>query len=455
MQDRVVEHLSNIVGHKHITRRARDGITCVRPGSTEELSRCLAVLDADGVKATTIGGDTGLVGGTQTWASGIVISTDRLAEIRPVDATRQLIVAGAGAKLQTVQDAARDAGLRVGLDLGARGSCSIGGNVATNAGGSNVVRYGMLRRDVVGLEVVLADGTILSDLGGLTKNNTGYDLKQLFIGSEGTLGVITQVALALHPVPKDTMTALLGFDSVSALIAAAGDLRRTYPGAIVALEAMWPSYFDTCAEAVAPGQRIIGAAAVYLLVEIEAPQDAEAKIAELEGLVGGTIAQNEAQAAAFWAIRDASEVVETRYPAVHSYDVSLLPSDFEGYLATIDASLEDRFPEAQNYVFGHLGDGNIHFVIGFDDPSAQAKAALDEIVYAPLTKLHPSSISAEHGIGVEKARHLWRTRSASEIDVMNRIRTALDPRGTLNPHIVFSTCPETTQAHPKTRHSHA
>jgi len=435
-----LEPLARIVGAANAFRRETDGRPCVRPASTAEVSECLRHLNGLSAKVTTIGGDTGLVGGTTATLSDVVLSTGRLLGIDPIDPEQPMIVAGAGVTLHAIQDAARDAGFRVGIDLGARGSCTIGGNVATNAGGGNVLRFGMIRRDVVGLEVVLADGAILSDLGGLAKNNAGYDLKQLFIGSEGTLGIVTRAALALHPKPGDTLVALLGFGGFADQLAAVADLKRRFPSKLIALEAMWPDYFEICSASIGSGVRPIEKAAVYLLVEIECDDrdETEATISALPGLVSGAVAQNAKQEALFWAIRDGSDIVERAHPAVHSYDVSLRPLAFESYLARVDASLRVQFPAARNYVFGHLGDGNIHFMVGLNDQSAAAKSAVDEIVYGPLSDIIPSSISAEHGVGVEKAPHLWRSRSAVEIDTMNRLRCALDPKGALNPHIVYA-----------------
>jgi FAD/FMN-containing dehydrogenase len=431
--------LQSILGEAHITEQ--DCRVRIRPGSTSELALCLAALNETGTKVTVLGGGTGLVGGTSADNSAVILSTERLTELSAVDKERRVVTAGAGVTLQHLQNLAQDSDMRMGLDLGARGSCTIGGNVSTNAGGINVIRYGMIRRDIRGLEVVLANGTVLSDLGGLEKNNAGYDLKQLFIGSEGTLGVVAAVTIALHPAPHGQCLLLLGFDAFAPMYAAAQRFLSRFPGRISALEVMWRAYYDACSRGLAITAPI-GAAEVYLIVQVDLDDfdkgPVEAFASTLDDVVDGCIAQSARQEENIWAIRDGSEVIERAHPIVHSYDVSLRPQSLAIYVDEITTAIRRNFTDTQIYFFGHLGDGNIHVMIGLDDASAIAKSRLDEAVYGPLTNLTPSSISAEHGIGIEKAPHLWRSRSDNEIATMNTVRRALDPKSILNPHIIYA-----------------
>lgn len=445
MTAKLAPALAEIVGASHVRDAFGNGPhdILVRPGSTDEVSRCLALLSRENVPVVTVGGRTGLVDATRAESGQVALSTERLNRLHPVDVGRRQVLVGAGAKLEAVQDWAGRTGLRFGVDLGARGSCTIGGNVATNAGGSRVLRYGMMRQNIAGLEVVLADGTVLSDLRGLAKNNAGYDLKQMFVGSEGTLGVVTQALLQLVPLPAASASALLAFISFDAAMKAADVLRSRCAAVLSAVEIMWRSYYARTAPAMLKGAPlpVSDAHPVYLLVQAEAGDDAsELLLAALEGLDGvadGAVAQTAAQEAVFWAIRDASDVIERAHPRVLSFDVSLRPSDFPHYLAKVEAELAGLPRPATLYSFGHLCDGNVHFMIGYEPSGGQGDDAIEECVYGPLAFVQPSSISAEHGIGREKAHHLWRSRAAAEIAVMNRLRRALDPAGILNPHIRF------------------
>lgn len=445
MTAKLAPALAAIVGASHVLTACDDDpqTILVRPGSTDEVSRCLALLSRENVSVVTVGGRTGLVDATRAESGQVALSTERLNRLHPVDAERRQVLAGAGAKLEAVQAWASGEGLRFGVDLGARGTCTIGGNVATNAGGSRVLRYGMMRQNIAGLEVVLADGTVLSDLRGLAKNNAGYDLKQIFVGSEGTLGVVTQALLQLAPLPGASASALLAFVSFDAAMKAAHILRARCAAWISAVEIMWRSYYARTAPAMLKGAPlpVSDNHPVYLLVQVEAGEEAsELLLTALDGLDGvadGAVAQTAGQEAAFWAIRDASEIIEQSHPRVLSFDVSLRPRDFPHYLAKVEAELARLPRPATLYSFGHLCDGNVHFMIGYEPSGEQSDDAIERCVYGPLAYVQPSSISAEHGIGREKAHHLWRSRDASEIAVMNRLRRALDPAGILNPHIRF------------------
>jgi FAD/FMN-containing dehydrogenase len=439
--------LETIVGGKNVlTNKAAGPGLIVRPGSTEEAAQCLSILHSRSLPVVTLGGLTGLVGGTDVSPDFIGLSTERLNKIENFDPIRKQVLVGAGVKLQEVHSYVAERGLRYGVDFGARGSCTIGGNVATNAGGNSVVRFGMTRANVAGLEVVLADGSVISDLGGLVKNNVGYDLKELFIGSEGTLGVVTRALLKLVRAATGTASVLMALNSVEDALKVMGMLQAKCGGSLLALEIMWNRYFRVVGSAVMSGSPppLSDTYPVYLLAQVEESEEGTPAeeilldtLAEAECIADSALAQTTEQEKVFWAIRDGSEFVERSHRSVLSFDVSMWPQNYSSYVAEVEGRLNRRIPDATPYYFGHLADGNIHFMVGHDRTVPNATAMIEECVYGPLLRYSPSSISAEHGIGQEKAHHLWRSRSTSEIAAMNKIRKALDPTGVLNPHIQY------------------
>ncbi|HEX6861161.1 MAG TPA: FAD-binding oxidoreductase, partial [Caulobacteraceae bacterium] len=328
------------------------------------------------------------------------------------------------------------------LDLGARGMATIGGNIATNAGGNRVLRYGMMRDMVLGVEAVLADGTVISAMSPLLKDNAGYDLKQLFIGSEGTLGVVTRAVLRLRPAPASQDTAILGVERFSALPALLRRLERDLGGALSAFEVMWPSFYDLVTTEPARGRSpLAGRHAYYVLVETLGPEpdrDAERFQAVLgEALESGevadaAIAASKAQREAMWALRD--DVFQTaRNGLVAAFDVSLPIGAMDAYVAGVCAAFETKWPDlGAPAVFGHLGDGNLHLVARLADFEPGTRRAVEEMIYGPLEPLG-GSVSAEHGVGLQKRDFLNLTRSAEEIALMRRLKQALDPTSVLNP----------------------
>ncbi|WP_181151671.1 FAD-binding oxidoreductase [Brucella pituitosa] len=417
----------------------------VRPGCTEEVSRCLAALNERAVSVVPLGGLTGLVGGTDLFGAVVGLSTERLTKIHSLDPLRKLLTVDAGVKLEEVHRYGLERGFRYGVDFGARGSCTIGGNIATNAGGNAVIRFGMTRSNIAGLEVVLADGSILSDMGGLVKNNTGYDLKQLFIGAEGTLGIVTKAVLKLTRPSHDTASVLLALNSLDDALYVMTTLEHRCGPSLLSMEVMWNRYFKTVSRAIAKGAPPLSDAfAVYVLAQVEGVDGtASAEETLVRGLDGldviedSALAGSHAQQEAFWAIRDGSEFIETSHPSVLSFDVSMRPQDYSTYVQNVERCVGERLPNAVAYNFGHLADGNVHFMIGHDDTVSDADQIIESCVYDALSDYWPTSVSAEHGIGREKANHFWRSRSVEEIEVMNAIRRALDPVGILNPHIQF------------------
>lgn len=445
--DDVRSLLGEIVGSNHVFPSPDGPRLVVRPGSSEEVSRCLALLNAQAVPVVTLGGLTGLVRGTELFGAVVGISTERLNKIHSLDPLRKLLVVDAGVKLEEVHRFVSDQGFRYGVDFGARGSCTIGGNIATNAGGNSVVRFGMTRANIAGLEVVLADGRVLSDMGGLVKNNTGYDLKHLFIGSEGTLGVVTKAVLRLTRPSQDTASVLLALNSLDDALHVMATLENRCGPSLLSMEIMWNRYFKKVSEAVSKGTPPLSDAfPFYVLAQVEGVDgETSAQGLLLRALDGidviqdSALADSRARQEAFWSIRDGSEHIETSHPSVLSFDVSMRPQDYSTYVEKVEQRLSEWLPGAVPYNFGHLADGNVHFMIGHDDTVAGADCIIEACVYETLSDYWPTSISAEHGIGREKADHLWRSRSAEEIAVMNAIRRTLDPNGILNPHVQYRT----------------
>jgi FAD/FMN-containing dehydrogenase len=413
----------------------------VRPASTAEVAAVLRHCHAAGQPVIVHGGLTGLVHGADTSPADVVLSLERMRRIASIDPVERVAVADAGVTLQQLQEAAAEAGLAFPLDLGARGSATLGGNAATNAGGNRVLRFGMMREMVLGLEVVLADGTVLPALNRLIKNNSGYDLKQLFLGSEGTLGVITRLALRLREKPARQDVAFAAVPAFDALAALLKHMDRALGGTLSAFEAMWPEFYELVTTPPATGRAPVARGApFYVLVEAmsgAAPGEAERFGAAMQqaleaGLVtDAAIARSQAEVAAIWGLRD--DVLQTaRWGMPFAFDVSLAIRDMPAYVERVRTELRAAWPQARAWVFGHIGDGNLHVVVSPDGLPADARPRLERIVYAPLEALG-GAISAEHGIGLEKKPWLGLSRSAEEIALMRTLKHALDPKGILNP----------------------
>lgn len=421
----------------------------LRPQDTAALAKALALANAAGRPVTPWGGLTGLVDGA--YAEGaLAVSLERMDRIEAIDPVNATLTVQAGCKVQTACEAVEQEGLFLPLDLGSRGSATIGGAISTNAGGNRVVRWGMMRDQVLGLEAVLADGTVISAMNSLIKNNAGYDLKHLFIGSEGTLGVVTRAVLRLRPNPTSQCTAFLGvesFDQLTALLAAA---RRELGGGLNAFEVMWPAFYSLVTTQPAKGRPVLPeGSAYYVLVETlgseQAADEARLEAFLVSGLEGGLIAdavmaKSGAERAAMWALRD--DVAQTaRNGPIFAFDVSLPIAEMPDYVETVRARLSERWGEhASLVVFGHLGDGNLHLIVGVGARDAETRHAVETTVYAPLAGGR-GSISAEHGVGLQKRDYLQVSRSDAEIGLMRRLKRALDPKAILNPGKVFA--PET------------
>jgi FAD/FMN-containing dehydrogenase len=413
----------------------------LRPASTAEVSAALSLCHAAGQPVITHGGLTGLVHATDTTEADVVLSLERMCRIESIDPVQRVAVVEAGVTLQQLQEAAERQGLAFPLDLGARGSATLGGNAATNAGGNRVLRFGMTREMVLGLEAVLASGTVVPAMNRLIKNNSGYDLKQLFIGSEGTLGVITRLVLRLREKPARQDVAFAAVPGFGALAALLKHMDRALGGSLSAFEVMWPEFYGLVTTPPAQGRAPLPLGSpYYVLIEAmggDPARDAERFQSALEtaaesGLVAdAALAKSQSEVAAFWALRD--DVLQTaRWGMPITFDVSVPIAGMEGYVGQVRAELSARWPQARAFVFGHMGDGNLHIVISPDGLPADARETLERIVYAPLESAG-GAISAEHGIGLEKKAWLPVSRSAAEIALMRTLKQAMDPKGILNP----------------------
>jgi FAD/FMN-containing dehydrogenase len=427
-------------------------IAVVRPGSVQEVADVVKWCVANKVPVVPQGGNTGLCGGATPDSSGtaLVVSLGRLNRVRGIDTDNDTMVVEAGCILQMVQQAARDADRLFPLSLAAEGSCTIGGNLATNAGGTQVLRYGNTRELVLGIEVVTAEGEILHGLRGLRKDNTGYDLRDLFIGSEGTLGIITAATVKLYPLPVAQCTALAGLRSIADAVSLLSAARKGFGSLLTGFELI----AGDCLHAVVqcyPQQRIPfeGESARlpwYALLELSDSESEEHARARFEAVVGraiedglvvdAVIAENIAQSKALWHLRESIPLAEKTLGKSIKHDVSIPVSRMAEFVEKTDASLQAHFPGIQHITFGHLGDGNLHYNVARGSYSEEQLLSKQYDVYELVHEsVHAfdGSISAEHGVGQLKRDALPRYKDPVEMDLMRRIKAALDPNGIMNP----------------------
>jgi len=418
----------------------------VRPADTRQVSEIMKVCHQANQPVVTHGGMTGLVHGGEATANEIVISLERMRNIESVDCENRSMTVQAGVALQQVQEAAIENGLLFPLDLGARGSATIGGNISTNAGGNGVIRYGMAREQVLGLEAVLADGTIISSMNTVLKNNTGYDLKQLFIGSEGTLGIVTRAVLRLRPLPRSRNTALVALNDFSRVSLLLQSMESALAGSLSAFEVLWNDFYSLIiGDGHRHGTPLATEHAFYVLLEATGShpdndrssfEHALEQAFEQELIVDAVIAQNEQQRQDLWGIRDDIEgLLERQQPAI-TFDVSMNIAQMDAYVREVKLRLSEKFPQSRGVFFGHIGDGNIHPVISVGSHDAEAVRQVEEIVYGCLQSRN-GIISAEHGIGLEKKPYLHLCRSPAELQLMRTLKLALDPGNLLNPGKIF------------------
>jgi FAD/FMN-containing dehydrogenase len=434
----------------------------VMPKTAEEVSAIVAVCARAGVPIVPQGGNTGLVGGGTPDGTGaaIVLGLSRMNAIRAVSAQGNTITVEAGCTLLEIQKAAEEADRYFPLSIGSEGTAQIGGALSTNAGGVQVLRYGNARDLMLGLEVVLPNGEILSTLKGLRKDNTGYDLKQIFVGAEGTLGIITGAVLKLFPQPRGFQTALVGLSNVGEAMELLSRLRTATGDAVSACELMSRTTLQLVLRNV-PGfsDPMEDVHEWYLLVECSAGdnQDILREILETElaealergAILDAVLAENEVQRATLWRMRHT--IGESRKPegVCLDHDIAVSPADVPDFIARASREVHAIAPEGRLCIYGHIGDGNIHFRVLQPDPREGSAHAWDDPDYTArisaavydTTLSMDGSISAEHGIGQAKVEKLEKVKSSVELALMRKIKNTLDPQGIMNPGKVLVPCP--------------
>jgi FAD/FMN-containing dehydrogenase len=461
----LLDELRKIVGATHVLtdgdltaweldwrKRSRGkALAVVRPANTLEVSNAVKACAAAGVSLVAQGGNTGLVGGSTPDASGqqIVLSLQRMNTVRNIDAANLTMTVEAGCILQTLQETAEKAGFLFPLSLAAEGSCTIGGNLATNAGGTQVVRYGNARELCLGLEVVTAQGEIWQGLSGLRKDNTGYDLRDLFIGSEGTLGIVTAATMKLYPMPAAQLTAWAAVPSMQHAVTLLGLAHQHLGAGLTGFEVMG-QFALSLVDKHFPQQRVplFKDTAFCVLLE-NSDHESESHAREqferlletaLEGgcVTDAVVAENIAQAHALWHLRESIPMAQAEEGLNIKHDISIAVSRIPEFVATTDALLEKAIPGVRLVNFGHLGDGNLHYNVQAPANGNAAAFLRDEeenvntIVYDSVARFD-GSISAEHGVGSLKLEKLEHHKSPVAMGMMRAIKTALDPHNTMNP----------------------
>ncbi|WP_418126241.1 FAD-binding oxidoreductase [Variovorax sp. 160MFSha2.1] len=422
-------------------------LALVMPSSTEEVAGVLRLCQRFRTPVVPQGGLTGLAGGARPVGNGIALSLVRMNAIGPIDKQESCVEVQAGATLQAVQEAAQAEKLSFGIDLGARGSCQIGGNLSTNAGGMGVIQSGMMREQMLGLEVVMADGRILNMLRPMLKNNTGYDLKQLFVGAEGTLGVITRALLKLRPEVRSRTTAFLALPDYNSAIVSLRRLQTSFPGAVAAFELMWEDFHRLAIAWNAMAPPFSERYPLFALIDIDGPEDASttaqlesvlASLMETGAVADAVIAQTSAQSRALWRGREIPAEFHSRMHPI-SFDISLPVSKLGDFAQSCVAAMSQRWPGHRTVRFGHLGDGNLHLTTdarSIDAPPEEAERMVEHFVFDLVAQMG-GSVSAEHGIGLLKKPYLRFSRTESEIAAMRSVKAAFDPLNLLNPGKIF------------------
>lgn len=435
--------------YEHIWRMQEPlkAMAVVLPSSTAEVAAILKACHAYHQPVVVHGGLTGLVGGTATNPEEIVISLEKLNKIEEIDASSRTMTVQAGVILEHIQQAAKEQKLLFPLNFGAKGTAQIGGAIATNAGGLRVFRFGMTRNLLLGLEVVLADGTILSSLKKIIKDNSAYDLKQLFIGSEGTLGIVTKAVLRLVEAPKSRNSAWVGVASYSKVIALLKYVDRRFSGTLSAFELVWNNSFQalTTPPTASVKSPLSYEYPFYVLIETlgsDQPKDLEkmqqvlADALEASLIEDAAIAFTQSDLDWFWTIREDVKVLMDVCKIGQLFDVSIPIPAIGNYVADTTNRLLEVAGVQGVFALGHLADGNIHFLIGKTNETAALTKTINDIIYAPLKALG-GSISAEHGIGVEKKAYLSISSTPEEIALMRLLKKTLDPKNILNRGKVF------------------
>ena len=446
----IVSRLESIVGPSHVLteptmtesyvvdwtgRFVGAAAAVVRPGSTAEVADVVRCCASAGVTIVPQGGNTGLVGGAVPGPDDVVLSLVRLDELSAVDTIAGQVTAGSGVTIGELQRTARAAGWDYGVDWGARDTATVGGSIATNAGGSKVARYGDTRAQVLGVEAVLADGSVISHLGGLVKDNTGYHLPSLLCGSEGTLGIVTAARVRLVPLLTERVVALLSFTRVDDALAAVSTLRRSLPS-VDAIELFFDDGLSLVCSTLGLTRPFPEPGAAYLVVECADrvdPSDAFAAAVDELGAAAAAVATSTEDRAALWRYREAHTEAINLIGPPHKLDVTLPSHALARFVNEVRQLVFDALPGAQVWLFGHAADGNVHVNVTGLEPDDDR---VDETVLTLVAELG-GSISAEHGIGTAKKRWLHLNRSPAEIAAMRAIKHALDPQGILNPNVLL------------------
>lgn len=414
-------------------------LALVLPRDTQTVSEILKLCNEHHIAIVPQGGLTGLAGGAVPVEECVLLSLRNMNRIEAINAQAGTMIVEAGVILQTIQEAARNAGMNFALDLGARGSCQIGGNISTNAGGNRVIRYGMTRDLVLGLEAVLADGTILSMMNEMPKNNAALDMKHLFIGAEGTMGVVTRAVLRLRPGVGGANAAVVALENFDDALNLLNYAQKRLSGRVTAFEAMWGDYYKAAAKyARAPLEQ---GYPLYVLMDMQgAEPDTEAALFQSvlehaleEGWIAdAAIAQSHREAEEFWTMRDAIAEIMTHEGPCIGFDVSVPQTRIGAAVDAIQAALEERYPGIQSLFFGHVGDCNFHIDVTKYTDFVPEERIIEDIVY-DIIRSFKGSVSAEHGIGLHKKPWLHYSRSAAELQTLKVLKAALDPHNILNP----------------------
>lgn len=411
-------------------------LAVILPKTTQEVATALSICNEQHQAIVPQGGTTGLTAGAEPKADQIVLSLEKMVGVEEIDSAASTLTVKAGTSLEVVQQMAADAGFLFPLDLGARGSCQIGGNISTNAGGNNVIRYGMCRDLVLGLEVVLADGRILNLMNKMIKNNAGYDLKQCFIGSEGTLGVITRAVLKLSPRPKNIQTILCALPDYSKAVSLLHHIQQEL-GIPLAYEVMWQDFYRLSTSWL-PNTTppLDDSYPLFVLIDITTSSDLLEQALQdafTEGtIIDAVIASSHQQAKQLWTIREATNEFPIHMDPLN-FDISIPIGEIGLFAQNCKSRIEEQWPNAASYFFGHIGDSNLHLTIdGKTLPTPTPLLEVEELVYSMVGDMH-GSISAEHGIGLLKRDFLHYSVDNEALSVMKELKKAFDPKNILNP----------------------
>ncbi|MBN09745.1 MAG: FAD-binding oxidoreductase [Flavobacteriaceae bacterium] len=442
----IKDQILNRFSHIWKTDQPLQAIAVTFPETTKEVSDIIKICNKNNQEIIVHGGLTNLVGGTETKKNQLVISLEKMNKIEEVDDKSRTITTQAGVILETLINAAAEKNLLLPLNFGARGSAQIGGAVSSNAGGLRVFRFGMTRQMVLGIEVVLPDGTIISSLKKIIKDNSGYDLKQLFIGSEGTLGIVTKVVLRLQEAPKSRCSAIVGVNSYELVVDLLKFLESELGGNLSGFELIWKSTYNAMTESSELIKPLSNNYEYYVFIESlgsQPKQDYDLLENRIEEslkrglIIDAVMANSDKELKQIWQIREDISILASKAKFDQHFDISLPIPKIGEIIDSITKELNKLNEVKTIFPFGHIADGNIHFIIGRDKNTPKLIDLINSIVYAPLKKFK-GSLSAEHGIGLDKKAYLYTTRSKEEIKLMEQLKKLFDPKNILNPgRIIF------------------